>query len=306
MKLLLTGCCGFICSHFAKMGNVKHELILIDKSGYTLRLYGMNKNVLKKDLTSEYDLRGITKGVDVVVNFAAETFVDYSISNPRRFVDNNIMGTFNLLEEARKNKVKKFIHISTDEVYGTCTQGFFPEGAPLNPGNPYSATKAACDMLALSYYNTFGIPIIILRCENNYGTYQGKEKAIPTWVWHILKDKPLPLYGDGLHRRMWLRVEDFCSAINTVIEHGKIGDIYNVGAKQEYQNLEIVQRIMMILGKNVPLNFIPDTKARPGHDRRYAVDTDKIERLGWKAKYKVETDLKEVVNWYKENQWWFR
>ncbi len=304
MKILITGACGFIGSHCARLLNKHHQITLLDKSSYTLRLSGTPVTVLKKDLSIERDVKGILKGMDVVIHFAAETFVDYSISNPRRFLESNVIGTFNLLEEARRNKVKRFIHISTDEVYGSIGHGFFSEDMRLTPGNPYSASKAAADMFAISYQNTFGLPISILRCENNYGAYQGKEKAIPTWIAMALKGKQLPLYGDGRHKRMWLRVEDFCSAINAVLEHGK-NEIYNVGSGQESENIQIVEQILGVLKKPKDLiTFLPN--ARPGHDRRYAVDTSKIKALGWKPRYNLEESLPDVVKWYVDNQWWLK
>ncbi len=305
MKILITGAAGFIGSHFARSIDREHEVVLLDKSSYLLRLNGSNKMILKKDLGIERDVKGILKGIDIVVHFAAETFVDYSISNPRKFIESNIIGTFNLLEEARKSNIKKFIQISTDEVYGSLDYGYFNEDIKLTPGNPYSATKAAGDMICLSYKNTFKIPISIVRCENNYGIYQGKEKAIPTWIKRALDGKEIPVYGDGKHKRMWLRVEDFCSAINLVIEKGD--GIYNIGAKQEHENIDIVNRILKILGKSSDLiTFIPDNKARPGHDRRYAIDNSRIVSLGWKHKYTIENGLEETVNWYKNNQWWLK
>ncbi len=307
MNILITGAGGFIGSHCARSFiNPKNNVRLLDKSSYQIRLHGVYHQILKKDLSIEKNVQGLFKGIDTVIHFAAETFVDYSISNPSKFIQSNIIGTFNLLEEARRNKVKKFILISTDEVYGSIDgSGFFNEKSLLTPGNPYSATKAAVDMLALSYINTFKLPITILRCENNYGIFQGKEKAIPTWIAHALKNKPLPLYGDGKHRRMWLRVEDFCSAIKCIIDNGKDGEIYNVGASDEHENIDIVRRILKILDKPESLiNLIPDP--RPGHDRRYAINTEKLYYLGWRPKYTIKDDLEEVVKWYADNPWWLK
>lgn len=307
MKILITGSNGFIGSHCARIMDKVHNVVLLDKSSYQLRLNGMFKSVMKKDLSIERDVRGILKGIDVVIHFAAETFVDYSITNPRKFVESNILGTFNLLEEARKSGIKKFILISTDEVYGSSKVGYFHEESALNPGNPYSATKAAVDMIAMSYINTFKLPITILRCENNYGIYQGKEKAIPTWIGKAIKNEPLPLYGDGKHRRMWLRVEDFCSAIETVVENETDFVTYNIGACDEHENIDIVKRILKIMNKPLTLvKLVPDKKIRPGHDFRYAIDNSRILGLGWKPKYFIDKNLEEVVNWYVQNQWWFK
>ncbi len=304
MRILITGAGGFIGSHMARLLAKTHKIVLLDKSSYQIRLNGLYHPILKKDLSIKRDVRGLLREIDIVIHFAAETFVDYSISNPHRFVKANILGTFNLLEEARKNPIKKFILISTDEVYGSILDGTFDEEDRLNPGNPYSATKASADMLALSYINTFKIPITILRCENNYGIYQGKEKAIPTWISRAISNRAIPIYGDGKHRRMWLRVEDFCSAISFIMNESK-NEIYNVGGRIEHENIEILKMILKILCKSESLiNFIKDP--RPGHDRRYDINPSKLYDLGWRPKYNINNGLEEVVKWYADNQWWFK
>lgn len=285
MRILITGHCGFIGSNFHRFIKRHYtDIITFDK------LDG-------QDLVG--DISGLLEGVDIVVNFAAKTFVDHSIKDPSCFVRNNIIGTFNLLEEARRYPVKKFIHISTDEVYGSIEHGRHTEEDTLNPGNPYSATKASADMLCLSYFNTYGIPIIILRPENNYGFNQHKQKLIPCLIDRVINNRPIVLYGDGKHRRMWLRVEDFCSAILKIINDGKIGEIYNVGSEQETENIYIVKKVLEALGKpNYPIEYVPDNIARPGHDRRYAMSIDKLKSLGWKPEYTIDS-INEVIEWYK-------
>ena len=281
MRILVTGHKGFIGRNFFATA-YGHEYIGFDKKD-------------GQDLCG--DISGLLENIDVVVNFAAKTFVDHSIKDPSCFFRNNIQGTFNLLEEARRYPVKKFIHISTDEVYGSIGEGEHLETSILNPGNPYSATKAACDMLCLSYFNTYKIPIVIVRPENNYGFFQDQQKLIPNVIRRILSGQPVIVYGDGLHKRMWLRVEDMCSAIHSIIAVGKPGEIYNIGGNEERTNIEIVRNIYTLLGEKENIEFIPDDKARPGHDRRYAMNTEKIRSLGWHPIHSLHS-LKEVVEHY--------
>ncbi len=277
MKILVTGHRGFIGGHFFEMFEDKHELVGFDrKEGKDLRF-------IKPDLT----------GFDAVINFSAETFVDYSIKNPKKFVEANILGTFNLLEALRNSNIKKLIQVSTDEVYGSLPIGeFATENYPLKPGNPYSASKAAADMLCLSYHNTFNIPLSIVRMENNYGEKQGDEKAIPVFIKHILSGKPVPLYGDGTHRRCWVYVKDTCAAIEGLVLESNNGEIYNIGAKNEITNIDLLQRIGAILGVEYSIKSIPDSEARPGHDRRYGIE----------PKIKISSDwkLEQVVEWYRQ------
>lgn len=312
MKILITGVLGFIGSHCAR------ELI---KDNY---IVGLNRlsDLRNQMRTNEFvklgnfkliyadlaeDISGVCEGADIVIHFAAKTFVDHSILDPAPFIRSNIMGTYNLLEQSRRYRVKKFIYISTDEVYGPALGGYFKEDAPYNPTNPYSASKASAEALCISYYHTYGLPVIILRLENNYGIYQHPQKVIPVFIKKALNDEFLPVYGDGRHRRMWLKTEDTCSAIRFIIEKGATGEIYNIGGRQEYENIEVARMILSLLGK--PHNLIqltPDKDIRPGHDRRYAMDTSKIEQLGWKPAYTLVSGLPEVVEWYKNNQWWIK
>ncbi len=311
MRILITGALGFMGSHLVKHLSEDNYVIAVDKSidfKATNRMDGADPrkmNYIGRDLS--YDCSGILEDIDVVIHTAANTFVDHSIKDPSTFVKNNIIASYNLFEEARRYKVSKFIVISTDEVYGSINKGYFTEDSKLCPGNPYSATKAAVDCLAHSYFNTYKIPIIILRPENNYGTFQHPQKFIPTIIKKALKDQPVPIYGEGKQRRMWLRVEDFCRAVATAINNGQIGQEYNVGAMQEHENIDIATRVLKILDKPLGLmKFIPDEIARPGHDWRYGISTDKIRTLGWNPIYTIDNSLEEIVNWYKENDWWLR
>jgi len=282
MKIAVTGSEGFIGSHFVEFKDV----IRIDKQ----RGFDITK--------AKESIEQVFNHCDRVVHFAAETFVDTSIKDPYSHVKNNIIGTFNVLEGIRKNPhIRKYIHISTDEVYG-------PRETPaletdiLNPGNPYSATKAAADMLAIAYRNTYKIPLIIVRPENNYGTGQGQEKFIPTIIRHAQEGTPLPIYGDGRHKRMWLHVEDTCRAIETLLTKGEDGEIYNIGGSEQWQNINLAKFIYKIMDKQENFEFIPDEQARPGHDRAYNINTNKIRELGWKPQHQIVTTIRHIVESY--------
>jgi dTDP-glucose 4,6-dehydratase len=311
--MLVTGVFGFIGSHFAR---------LVLERGHSVVGFGRDSNQHNRKRVDDFkdnqrfrlvlgDLCGsgvqeLCEGVDVVVNFAAKTFVDYSVRAPEPFIQSNLVGTYHLLEEARRFNTRLFVQVSTDEVYGSILEGAHTEESPLRPGNPYSASKAAADMLALSYHNTYKLPVIITRTENNYGNFQNPQKLIPAFVKKALADQPLPLYGDGLHRRMWLHVKDHCLAILHLIEKGKPGEIYHVAAEEEVTNLDLTKRLLALLGKPESLiSFIDDSMIRPGHDRRYAIDSSKLRATGWTQQYDFELGLHETVRWYYENQWWF-
>jgi dTDP-glucose 4,6-dehydratase len=317
MRLVVTGCLGFIGSQFTKTAIRNNYNVTgvnrVTSSRNLTRIkeiyHHANLNLVYKDLSHD-DLSEILDDAEVVVNFAAKTFVDHSIRAPEPFIQSNIVGTFRLLEEVRKSKTEiTYVQVSTDEVYGAILNGAYKEDSRLNPTNPYSASKAAADMLVTSYNNTYGLKTIITRTENNYGPFQGKEKAIPTFIRKALNHEPLPVYGDGKHKRMWLHVEDHVSGIMTLISKGKFGDIYHIAGDEELENLELAKRILNILGTPITdggkVEFLPDENARPGHDRRYALNTNKIRELGWKPKYNLETGLSNAVNWYVENSWWF-
>ena len=313
-KLLITGGAGFIGSNFIHYmikqypeyefinldaltycGNLENLKILKDNENYKF----IKGNIADKELVDE-----IVKDVDYIINFAAESHVDRSIEDPEIFIKSNILGTQNLLNAAKKHEIKKFLQVSTDEVYGTLGKtGYFTEETPLQPNSPYSASKAGADLMVRAYHNTFNLPVNITRCSNNYGPYQFPEKLIPLMISNALEDKPLPVYGDGKNIRDWLHVYDHCTAIDLVLHKGKLGEVYNIGGHNEKQNIEIVKLILKTLDK--PESLIKFVTDRLGHDRRYAIDSTKItEELGWKPKYTFETGIIETINWYLDNQDW--
>lgn len=314
MKFLITGGCGFIGSNFIKylLKNYKKDVFIInlDKLTYAGNPKNLkdienlpNYKFIKGDICNPEDVKKAMEDVEIVVNFAAETHVDRSILGPDSFLKTDILGVYFLLEEALKRKVKLFIQISTDEVYGEILEGSFTEESPLNPRSPYSASKAGGDRLANAYYHTYGVPVIITRASNNFGPYQYPEKLIPLFITNALEDLPLPLYGDGLQVRDWLFVEDHCIALDILIQKGKIGEVYNIGGGNEKKNIEITKMILKILGK--PESLIKHVKDRPGHDRRYSLNFEKIKKLGFKPRQDFEELLKYTVEWYiKNREWW--
>ncbi|MFF2480872.1 dTDP-glucose 4,6-dehydratase [Paenibacillus sp. NPDC058071] len=314
MKIIITGGAGFIGSNFVLYMVNKYpdyQIINIDSLTYAGNLENLrsveehpNYQFVKADITDKVALEPLFEGVDAVLNFAAESHVDRSILHPEIFVQTNVLGTQTLLDLARKHNVSKFVQVSTDEVYGTLGDtGLFTEETPLAPNSPYSASKAAADLLVRAYHETFGLAVNITRCSNNYGPYQFPEKLIPLMIQNALQDKPLPVYGDGLNVRDWLYVEDHCSAIDLVLHKGKNGEVYNVGGNNERNNLHVVKTILQELGK--PESLISYVKDRPGHDRRYAIDADKIRNeLGWSPRFPYETGIKETIQWYLNNKEW--
>lgn len=313
--ILITGGMGFIGSnfiHYWKKNHPEDHLINIDLLTYA----GNKDNVRSLDGQAGYRFvhgdighaalinQQMKQGVDVVVHFAAESHVDRSIHNPRSFVLTNVAGTQCLLEAAKQHQVKKFIHISTDEVYGSLgEEGAFTEMTPLAPNSPYSASKAGSDLLVRAYYETYGFPAVITRCSNNYGPRQFPEKLIPLIITRALRNEPIPIYGDGLNIRDWLYVDDHCSAIERVIVDGVPGEVYNIGGQNERTNLDVVKSILKLLNKSEDLiHFVSD---RLGHDRRYAIDSTKIRReLGWVPSYSFESGLKKTLDWYvQEHEW---
>lgn len=311
MKICIVGIFGFIGRHFLQHTNQYHRDVSVRGVGRlsNTRCLGGPEDMFYRDIA--LDCSGLLEGIDVVVNFAAKTFVDHSIKDPLPFIQSNIIGTYNLLEQARKYKPSLFVQISTDEVYGSIAEGAYKEDARLNPTNPYAATKAAADMLVVSYGNTYGLPYIITRTENNYGHYQHPQKVFPTFVKKALAGEKLPVYGDGKHRRMWLRVEDHCAAIWHLIRKAEGGmlkaEVYHVAGEQELENLELAKRILKILGKpEDQIEFIPDHDIRPGHDRRYALDVTKLKATGWKPKWTLDEGIEDAVKWYAENSWWLK
>ena len=317
-KILVTGCLGFIGSHFVKytLKNTNWDIIGFNRNS-DQRNYRRWDDITNQDmrriqliygdLSNNSNVSGILEDVDYCVNFAAKTFVDHSIRDTRPFVESNILGTVNLLEEAVRNKktLQRYVQISTDEVYGAILKGSYKEDSRLNPTNPYAAAKASADMLTLSYFNTHGVPAIITRTENNFGEYQHPQKALPKFVKYAMENKPLPIYGDGKHVRMWLYVEEHCSAIHHLLSKGEVGEVYHVAGEQELTNNQLANIVLTTLGKDPScVTHLDDHNARPGHDRRYALNTEKIRATGWKPKYKLQDKLQDVVRWYAKNDWW--
>ncbi|MFH1257057.1 MAG: dTDP-glucose 4,6-dehydratase [Candidatus Diapherotrites archaeon] len=312
-SVLVTGGAGFIGSNFVRFLLKKYskvKVVNLDKLTYAGNLDNLkgleeNKNYkfIKGDICDAKTVEKAMKGCDVVVNFAAESHVDRSIEDPASFLRTDVFGTYVLLEEARKQKVERFVQISTDEVYGSVEQGSSKETDALMPRNPYSASKAAADRLAYSFYATYELPVVITRSSNNYGPYQYPEKIIPLFITNLLRGKKVPLYGDGKNSRDWLYVEDNCEAIDLVLSKGKNGEAYNIGAGNEVENVKLTEMILEALGKGKEsIEFVKD---RLGHDRRYSLDCGKIEGLGWKPKAEFKKKLVETVEWYKQNKWWW-
>jgi len=314
MKLLVCGGAGFIGSCFIRnhlKNNPDHTITNLDNLSIGSNLKNLdevktnpNYKFIKEDIKNHQTVNEISRDVDVIINFAAETHVDRSIADPKPFIETNIFGTYSLLEAARKND-KLFIHISTDEVYGDAeNKDSFTENDILNPRNPYSATKAGADLLVAAYHKTHGLKCITTRCTNNFGPCQHPEKLIPKTIIRAQKNLTVPLYGDGMQIRSWIFVLDHVEAIESLISKGKTGDVYNITAWNEITNKTIVEKILNLLGK--PTNLIEYVSDRPGHDRRYSIDASKIQnQTGWKPKYEFEQALKETVEWYAKNQkWW--
>ncbi len=315
MRVLITGGAGFIGSNFVLYMLEKYpryQIINVDILTYAGNLEnlrsienGPHYRFVKADIADRAALEPLfQEGMDAIINFAAESHVDRSILQPDIFVKTNVLGTQTLLDLAKQYDVKKFVQVSTDEVYGTLgVTGLFTEETPLAPNSPYSASKAGADLLVRAYHETFGMNVNITRCSNNYGPYQFPEKLIPLMIQNALQDKPLPVYGDGLNVRDWLYVEDHCSAIDLVFHNGVSGEIYNVGGNNERNNIQVVRSILAELGK--PESLIQYVKDRLGHDRRYAIDACKIRReLGWQPKYVYESGIKATIQWYLTNQEW--
>jgi dTDP-glucose 4,6-dehydratase len=314
MKYLVTGGAGFIGSHFV------HELLEKDKTAQVTNLdlltYAGNLenledlksdqryNFVHADICDQNAVDQAMAGCDVVVHFAAESFVDRSIYGAESFIRTDVYGTYVLLEGARKHEIKRFIHISTDEVYGSREQGSFTETDTLMPANPYSASKAGADRLAYSYFKTYGTPVIITRSCNNYGPNQYPEKLIPLFITNAIQNLNLPVYGDGKQVRDWLYVRDHCSALLLILEQGVPGEVYNVSANQECTNMEITKDILKMLGKSESL--IQHVTDRPGHDRRYSLDSAKLQALGWKPDWPLSKGLEKTVKWYVNNEGWWK
>ena len=304
MKILVTGGAGFIGTNFVRYWLQHHpgdEITVLDNLTYAGKkenLDGLPVTFIKGDICDRSTVFRVMTGCDCVYHFAAESHVDRSIISAEDFVTTNVYGTHILLEAARKWNIKKFVHISTDEVYGSNPFGSFWEWDLLNPSSPYSATKAGSELLAISYYKTYGLPVVVTRSSNNYGAYQHSEKMIPTMILNALQNKPLPVYGDGKNIRDWLYVDDNCAGIDIIANRGTVGQIYNIASQERMENIIVVMKILRYLDKPESLiTFVPD---RPGHDLRYAISTEKIERLGWKPKVGFDDGLRMTSQWYQE------
>jgi dTDP-glucose 4,6-dehydratase len=314
-KILVTGGAGFIGSNFVRYMLDKYpdyKIVNLDSLTYCGNLENLqgiennpNYKFIKGDITDKALVFEIVSEMDYVINFAAESHVDRSIEDPEIFIKSNILGTQVLLDAAKEYGVKKYLQVSTDEVYGSLGEtGYFREKTPLSANSPYSASKAGADLMVRAYNKTFELPVNITRCSNNYGPYQFPEKLIPLMISNALENEPLPVYGDGLNVRDWLHVYDHCTAIDLVLHQGKVGEVYNIGGNNEKKNIEIIKLILGNLDK--PESLIKYVKDRPGHDRRYAIDSSKIQdELGWKPKYTFETGIAETIQWYLDNkEWW--
>jgi len=314
MNILITGGAGFIGSNFIRHTINTHpdyKITNLDKLAYCGNLNNLkdvqqskNYTFLKGDICNRKSVNEAMKGCKMVVNFAAQSHVDRSIKDADEFIRTNIEGTQVLLDAARRFKVKRFVHISTDEVYGDIKKGFSRENDLLLPNSPYAATKAAADLLCRAHFETYATPVAITRSSNNFGSYQYPEKVIPLFVTNAIAEKPLPLYGDGKNVRDWIYVVDNCSAIDLVLHKGSLGGIYNIGGGNQIRNISIAREIIDILGKDKGLlSFVTD---RPGHDRRYALDSSKVTQLGWRREYNFKKALRSTIEWYISNEWWWK
>ena len=315
VKVLVTGGAGFIGSNFVRYALAEHpdwHVTTLDKLTYAGRLENLHDlrehprhTFVRGDVADATVAAPLVQASELVVHFAAETHVDRSILNAGEFITTDVFGTFVLLEAARHApKLKRFIQISTDEVYGSVPEGASRETDELRPRNPYSASKAGADRLAYSYFATYDVPVIITRASNNYGPYQFPEKVIPLFVTNAIDDREVPLYGDGLQERDWLHVDDHCRAVDLLADRGQDGEVYNIGGGNHVRNADLTRRILALADKSENLiRHVPD---RPGHDRRYSLDTTKLRSLGWTPRVAFDDGLADTVNWYRSNEWWWR
>jgi dTDP-glucose 4,6-dehydratase len=314
VKLLVTGGSGFIGSNFIRHVLATHagdRVVNLDKltyAGNPANLADLERDprytFVHGDICDAKVVREAAAGVDVIVNFAASTHVDRSLMEPDEFLRTDVFGVFTLLEAVRELKIARFLHISTDEVYGSVERGSSRESDPVRPSNPYSASKAGGDLLALAYWHTHRVPVVITRSSNNFGPYQYPEKVIPLFVTNALDDRPLPLYGDGRNVRDWLYVLDNCAAIDLVLRKGGEGQVYNIGGGHEVENIVLTRQILQLTGK--PETLIQPVKDRLGHDRRYSVDSTKVRQLGWTPRHPFADALRTTVTWYREHEAWWR
>lgn len=311
MKLLITGGAGFIGSNFVRYMLKEHpddKIVVLDKLTYAGRIENLEEimnriTFVKGDICDKEIVKKTMEGCDAIINFAAESHVDRSITSPEDFVITDVLGVFTLLEEARRRDVKKFVQISTDEVYGSTSSGSFSERNLLNPSSPYSASKAGGELLARSYVKTYGLNVMVTRSSNNYGPFQYPEKLIPVLIIKALRNQSLPIYGKGTNVRDWLYVKDNCRAIELVLGKGERGEVYNIGSRDEVSNIEVAKMILTHMNK--PESLIKFVEDRPGHDFRYSLNWDKVRKMGWSPKVKFEDGLNQTVGWYLANQdWW--
>lgn len=316
MRILVTGVAGFIASHFARFVLETEQSATIvgfsrcsDQKNLRrlgpLAHHGNRLQVVFGDLMDPGAVSGLCEGIDVVVNFAAKTFVDHSLRDPGPFIQSNILGANALMDEATRQGVKRFVQVSTDEVYGQILEGAYKEDATLNPRNPYAWTKACADLDAIWRHRTYGFPAIVTRTENNFGPWQHRQKVLPTFVREAKLGHPLPVYGDGMHVRCWLYVMEHCAAIWHLIEHGKVGEVYHIAGEEELTNLDLARFVLRTLGQPIDrIKFIEDRNIRPGHDRRYALDCSKLKATGFEIKQDLQQRLWETINWYSEHLEW--
>jgi dTDP-glucose 4,6-dehydratase len=315
VNVLVTGGAGFIGSNFVRHALSTHadwHVTTLDKLTYAGRLENLQQvrdhprhTFVKGDVADPGVAAPLVKNAEIVVHFAAETHVDRSLMSAGEFITTDVYGTFVLLDAAREApRLRRFVQVSTDEVYGSVAEGSSRETDEIRPRNPYSASKAGADRLAYSYWATHNVPVIITRASNNYGPYHFPEKVIPLFITNAIDDIPLPLYGDGLQERDWLHVHDHCKAIDLLLDAGVSGEVYNVGGGNHVKNGDLTRRILELVGK--PESLIRPVADRPGHDRRYALDTSKLQRLGWRPLIPFDDGLRQTVEWYRQNEWWWR
>ncbi|NLN75955.1 MAG: dTDP-glucose 4,6-dehydratase [Armatimonadetes bacterium] len=313
-KLLVTGGAGFIGSNFVRhILNTRDDcaVVVLDALTYAGHLENLEDvkddprfSFIKGDIRNSDDVSTPVANADIVINFAAESHVDRSIYDPEAFITTDVMGVYALMEAARSHGIEKFIQISTDEVYGDVEEGFSTEVDPVSPNSPYSATKAGGELLARAYWRTYGVPVVVTRGSNTYGPYQQPEKLVPLFVSNAIDDKSLPVYGDGMQIRDWLHVIDHCTGVELAMDKGEPGEIYNVGGDNQRPNIEIIKIILEVTGKDDSL--IKHVEDRPGHDRRYALDSTKLLELGWERKHDFDIGMRDTIRWYMENQDWWR
>ncbi|MGH3384902.1 MAG: dTDP-glucose 4,6-dehydratase [Nocardioidaceae bacterium] len=318
MRILVTGAAGFIGSHYVRSllggaydGHDKTEVTVLDNLTYAgnqanlaVVADGPRYDFVKGDIADAALVNDLMPGHDVVVHFAAESHVDRSIEAAADFVRTNVVGTQTLLDAALRTGVERFVHVSTDEVYGSIDEGSWTEDSPLLPNSPYSASKASSDLFARAFWRTHRLPVIITRCSNNYGPYQFPEKVIPLFVTNLMDGLTVPLYGDGLNVRDWLHVDDHCQGVQLALESGSPGEIYNIGGGTELTNRELTERLVEAMG--VGWDRVTPVQDRPGHDRRYSVDDTKLRRLGYEPRHSLDQGLAETIEWYRSNESWWR